>query len=164
MDGGLVILANTIYSNKIQKMIVYLIIGMLLTGYIDYYTQMYDIEEAKLTGFEFVIFILLWPIVVLVIIYELLKEKFAQKMLDEKLDFLPLEESLLLKEAGIEVKTKFSWVCSIEEIGDEFETSREFAEAAIDFYGEDEIEVGYDNHAEFTYDICPAPTYIDLIK
>jgi len=93
-----------------------------------------------------------------------LKEKFAQKMLDEKLDFLPLEESLQLKEAGIEVKTKFSWVCSIEEIGDEFETSREFAEAAIDFYGEDEIEVGYDNHAEFTYDICPAPTYIDLIK
>jgi hypothetical protein len=55
-------------------MIIYLIIGMLLTGYIDYYTQMYDIEEAKLTGFEFVIFILLWPIVVLVIIYELLKE------------------------------------------------------------------------------------------
>lgn len=95
-----------------------------------------------------------------------LKEKFAQKMLDEKLDFLPLEESLQLKEAGIEVKTKFSWVCSIEEIGDEFETSREFAEAAIDFYGEDEIEVGngYDHHAEFTYDICPAPTYIDLIK
>jgi hypothetical protein len=55
-------------------MIVYLIIGMLLTGYIDYYTQKYNIEEAKLTGSEFLIFILLWPIVVLVIIYELLKE------------------------------------------------------------------------------------------
>jgi hypothetical protein len=52
---------------------VYLIIGMLLTGYIDYYTHAHDIEEAKLTGFEVVMFILLWPIVVLVIIYELLK-------------------------------------------------------------------------------------------
>jgi hypothetical protein len=95
-----------------------------------------------------------------------LKQKFAQKMLDEKLDFLPLEESLQLKEAGVQLKTKFSWVCNIEEIGDEFETSREFADAAIDFYGEDEIEIGngYDHYEEFTYEICPAPTYIDLIK
>lgn len=96
-----------------------------------------------------------------------LKQKFAQKMLDEKLDFLPLEESLQLVEAGVELKTKFSWVCSFEEIGDEFETPREFAEAAIDLYGEYygvEIGNGYNHHEEFTYDICPAPTYIDLIK
>jgi hypothetical protein len=31
------------------------------------------------------------------------KQKFAQKMLDERLDFLPLEESLQLKEAGINI-------------------------------------------------------------
>jgi hypothetical protein len=95
-----------------------------------------------------------------------LKQKFAQKMLDEKLDFLPLEESLQLKEAGIKVKTKFSWVCSVEEIDDDYETPREVVEAAIDFYGERGIEIGngYNHHEEFTYDICPAPTYIDLIK
>jgi hypothetical protein len=95
-----------------------------------------------------------------------LKEKFAQKMLDDKLDFLPLDESLQLIEAGIKLETKFSWVCSIEEIGDEFESQRETADAAIEFYGENGVEVGdgYDHHEEFTYDICPAPTYIDLIK
>lgn len=89
-------------------------------------------------------------------------------MLDEKLDFLPLEESLQLVEAGVKIETKFSWVCSVEEIcEDEFETPREIAEAAIDFYGENwgvEIGNGYNHHQEFTYEICPAPTYIDLIK
>ena len=55
-------------------MITYFIIGMVITGFIDYYTHAHDIEEAKLTGFEVVMFILLWPVVVLVIIYELLKE------------------------------------------------------------------------------------------
>lgn len=95
-----------------------------------------------------------------------LKEKFAKKMLDEKLDFLPLEESLQLIEAGVELKTKFSWVCSVEEIDDDFDTRRQCAEAALDFYGENGVEIGngYDHHEEFTYDICPAPTYIDLIK
>ena len=94
-----------------------------------------------------------------------LKQKFAQKMLDEKLDYLPLEESLQLIEAGIVLETRFHYVCSIEEIGDEFDTPREFAEAALDFYT-DGIEIGddYDHFEEFTYGICPAPTYIDLIK
>lgn len=74
MDGSLVTLENPLYFNKIQKMMIYMIIGMLITGFIDYYTHAHDIEEAKLTGFEVVTFILLWPVVVLVIIYELLKE------------------------------------------------------------------------------------------
>lgn len=95
-----------------------------------------------------------------------LKKRFAKKMLDEKLDFLPLEESLQLKEAGIELKTKFSWVCNVEEIGDEFETDREFVNEALDFYGPNGCEIGngYSHYEEFTHEICPAPTYIDLIK
>jgi microsomal dipeptidase-like Zn-dependent dipeptidase len=57
-------------------------------------------------------------------------------------------------------------VCSVEEIGDEFETPREFAEAIDDFYGDDHVAIGddYDHFEEFTHGICPAPTYIDLIK
>ncbi len=95
-----------------------------------------------------------------------LKEKFAQKMLDEKLDFLPLEESLQLKEAGIVIGTKFSWVCNVEELDEYLKSDREFADAAIEFYGHDGCVVGngYDHFEEFTHDICPAPTYIDLIK
>jgi hypothetical protein len=72
---------------------------------------------------------------------EKLKQKFAQKMLDEKLDFLPLEESLQLVECDINLDTRFHYVCSIEEIGDD-----------------------YNHFEEFTHGICPAPTYIDLIK
>lgn len=93
-----------------------------------------------------------------------LKQKFAQKMLDEKLDFLPLEESLQLVEAGIVLETTFHHVCSVEEIGDDYKTPREFAEAAIEFNGRG-VEIGddYDHFDEFTHGICPAPTYIDLI-
>lgn len=95
-----------------------------------------------------------------------LKENFAQKMLDEKLDFLPLEESLQLKEAGINIETKFSWVCNVEELDEDLETDREFADAAIEFYGTNGCKIGngYNQFNEFTHDICPAPTYIDLIK
>ena len=97
---------------------------------------------------------------------EKLKQKFAQKMLDERLDFLPLEESLQLVECDINLDTRFHYVCSIEEIGDEFETPREFAEAIDEFYGDDHVAIGddYNHFEEFTYGICPAPTYIDLIK
>ncbi len=98
---------------------------------------------------------------------EELKQKFAQKMLDEKLDFLPLEESLQLVECDINLDTRFHYVCSVEEIGDEYETPREFAEAIHEVYGgSDGIEIGddYDHFEEFTHGLCPAPTYIDLIK
>lgn len=96
---------------------------------------------------------------------EKLKQKFAQKMLDERLDFLPLEESLQLVEADINLDTRFHYVCSVEEIGDDYETPREFAEAVQELYYE-HITIGddYDHFEEFTHGICPAPTYIDLIK
>lgn len=55
-------------------MITYLLIGMIITGIIDYLTHLYEIENAKLTNSEILLFILLWPIVVLCVIYELLKE------------------------------------------------------------------------------------------
>jgi hypothetical protein len=55
-------------------MITYLIIGMVITGFIDYYTHLHEMDDIKLTPYEIIMFILLWPIVVLCVIYELLKE------------------------------------------------------------------------------------------
>jgi hypothetical protein len=96
-----------------------------------------------------------------------LKEKFAQKMLDEKLDFLPIEESLQLLESGVELETHFKYVICREEIDeDKLENGepRTWLNAYLKIY--DSVEIGdeYDYYNEFTLGICPAPTYIDLIK
>jgi len=58
-----------------KKMIIYLIIGMIITGIIDYFTHKFDIEDAKLTNSEIFLFILLWPIVILIMINELFKNE-----------------------------------------------------------------------------------------
>jgi hypothetical protein len=99
---------------------------------------------------------------------ENLKQKFAQKMLDEKLDFLPLEESLELNNSGVTLETRFWWVCNAEELGEDGEdmSTKEilahFGKDPLDYY----LTIGrpYDEFAEFTIDLAPAPTYIDLIK
>lgn len=102
-----------------------------------------------------------------------LKEKFAQKMLEEKLDFLPLKESLELSNSGINLETRFNWVIDTEELGtDEKETSEmtkeELLESYNEVFGRDNscgLKIGdYDTFSEFTLELCPAPTYIDLIK
>lgn len=100
-----------------------------------------------------------------------LKAKFAQKMLDEKLDFLPLIESIQLLESGVTLETKFHWVMRTEELGDDYDemTSPQLLEACDEIYGLDNdyaLRIGksYDEFDEFTLELCPAPTYIDLIK
>lgn len=100
-----------------------------------------------------------------------LKEKFAQKMLEEKLDFLPLNESIELHEAGTILKTKFSWVINSEELEDngDGKTTSELLKEYDEIYGLEndwELRVGKsdDEFDEFTLELCPAPTYIDLIK
>ena len=99
-----------------------------------------------------------------------LKEKFAQKMLDEKLDFLPVKESIELFDSGVKLDTRFWWVMAGEEIENAQDLATEDLFLAYDeIYGldnEDYLRVGkeYDEFDEFTVDICPAPTYIDLIK
>lgn len=69
---------------------------------------------------------------------EKLKQKFAQKMLHEKLDFLPLEESLQLVECDINLDTRFSWVCRTEELEDngEYMPTKELLSALQQIYGE----------------------------
>ena len=100
---------------------------------------------------------------------EELKQRMADKMLSEKLDFLPLKESLDLEAADINLETRFYWVGMVEEVEDNGNgmTNEEIIEELVDIYGNDDYAlcVGTtDEFDEFTYVFCPAPTYIDLIK
>lgn len=100
-----------------------------------------------------------------------MKEQLAQKMLDEKLDFLPLKESLELLNSGVKLDTEFSWVVCTEELEDngyDMPVEQIIEEHAL-IYGEDDkdyLKVGkaYNEFDEFTLVLCPAPTYINLIK
>ncbi len=102
-------------------------------------------------------------------------EKYAQKMLDEKLDFLPIEDAHKLYEQGIIVPSREHYCISIENftefngVGDETEF---YIKEILETYSSLEraqgklIEIGdsYDLFEEFTYALFPAPTYIDLIR
>jgi len=100
-----------------------------------------------------------------------MKQRLAQKMLDEKLDFLPLKESLELLNSGVKLNTQLSWVVCTEELGDNGYdmTPEQIIEEHGKIYGKDDkknLTVGnsYNEFDEFTLELCPAPTYIDLIK
>ena len=100
-----------------------------------------------------------------------MKKVLAQKMLDEKLDFLPLKESLELLNAGIKLNTQLSWVVCTEELEDNGYdmTPEQIVAEHAEIYGEDDreyLKIGnsYNEFDEFTLELCPAPTYIDLIK
>ena len=100
-----------------------------------------------------------------------LKEKYAQKMLEEKLDFLPLKEALDLYESGVKLETRFWWVCRSEELednGDDMSVEK-ILDSLEEIYGEPEdyhLTIGdrHEQFDEFTLELCPAPTYTDLIK
>lgn len=100
-----------------------------------------------------------------------LKEKFAQKMLDEKLDFLPLLESIELYESGVAYESRFHWVMNSEELENNGykRTPAQLLEEYDEIYGlgnTSELKIGKSEGEfdEFTLVVCPAPTYIDLIK
>jgi hypothetical protein len=100
-----------------------------------------------------------------------MKEKLAQKMLEEKLDFLSLKDSLALHNSEPRVQTRFWWVARTEEIGDKAfnMSSEEIIAEVYEIYGEGNdyaltIGCNHNHFQEFTYALCPAPTYIDLIK
>lgn len=99
-----------------------------------------------------------------------IKEQFAQMMLDKKLAFLPLKESLELLNSGVELKTHFWWVMNNEELTDngQYMTKEEALAEFDEIYslnGNYGLRVGRkdDEFDEFTFDICPAPTYIELL-
>lgn len=104
-----------------------------------------------------------------------LKEQYAEKMLKEKLDFLPLEESLKLLESGLKLETTMNYIAFTEEVEDGYHCELE------DLFKElDEVYGIYDSERRFIIDgytlklgenedsferiLAPAPTYIDLIR
>jgi hypothetical protein len=101
----------------------------------------------------------------------MLREMFAKKMLDEKLDFLWFEDSykLFLSDEKVE-NTKFSWVYNSEELWDiclrYWNTLDEVKKEMIEVHWYEEFVVWnwYDEFKEFTVKVCPAVTYTDLIK
>ena len=50
----------------------YLIIGMVLTMFVDYWTYKLEIHEAKFTNSERIISILIWPVILFVLIVEII--------------------------------------------------------------------------------------------
>jgi hypothetical protein len=100
-----------------------------------------------------------------------MRKKFAKKMLEENLDFLPLEESIALFDSGVELNTRFWWVCRNEELDNNGEdmNTEEIISSLEEIYGELDdyyITIGkqYDEFDEFTLPLAPAPTLADLTK
>ena len=100
-----------------------------------------------------------------------MKKELAQKMIDEGLAFLSLEDSLILLRSGVKLDTRFSWVAHSEELEDNGDdmTPEQVIEEHANIYGVDDknyLKVGkaYNEFDEFTLELCPAPTYTDLIK
>jgi hypothetical protein len=79
MGDNLDTLEIALHFNKTQEMITfifeYLIIGMVLTMFIDYWTHKLEIHEAKFTNSERISSMLLWPILLLMIIIEIILNK-----------------------------------------------------------------------------------------
>lgn len=105
-----------------------------------------------------------------------LRKQFAQKMMNEKLNHLSIEDSYTLYKNGIVIPSSKSYVISIEEFnewdfkGNEVdfyinECLNEYASLKIAFENE-LIEIGddYDHFDEFTFGLFPAPTFMELIK
>lgn len=98
-----------------------------------------------------------------------LKEKFAEKMLTEKLDFLPFNESYELFKSDEKVTSKLYWIYNGEELEknlDNWNTLDEVIEDMREVFWKEEFVIWtwYNDFQEFTVKVCPAPTYIDLIK
>lgn len=97
-------------------------------------------------------------------------QQFINEMLEKGLDFLPLEESIALFEHSIKIDTKFNWIVNSEELDDNGYNMpfADIIEAHHGIYGEndkDYLTIGdSDKFSEFTLVLCPAPTYMDLIK
>jgi hypothetical protein len=75
MDGSLVIMENTLYTKIVKKMMCYIIIGLVLTMTVDYLINKLEIDEAKFTNTERIISIIIWPLIVIISIFVVIKSK-----------------------------------------------------------------------------------------
>lgn len=99
---------------------------------------------------------------------------FSEKMLANEENHLDIISALTLVKNGINIKTELSYVCDTEELNNDDNCwGYEFD---IDCNWEEEISMigGVTTHGiavwnsnyfnEFTHEICPAPTYMELLK
>lgn len=101
-------------------------------------------------------------------------KELAEMMLEKRMDFLPIEESIQLIKEGITIKTQLNYIAMYEEIEDGYDCEID------DLLERMEEELGiYDSNGKIAVDdynimlkstedsferiICPAPTYIDLL-
>lgn len=93
---------------------------------------------------------------------------FIKKMESENLDFLPVEDAILVKKEYPGSKAKKSYVfCCEESLLEEFDISWDIEtqlEEIRSLYTDIEIGDSYSHFAEFTQEISPAYTIADLKK
>ena len=79
MDDILVCIKITLHFNTIQKMIeyivIYLVIGVLLTMFVDYWTIKLDLDESKLTSIERFLSVILWFFIIVLLIIDFIINK-----------------------------------------------------------------------------------------
>lgn len=106
-----------------------------------------------------------------------LREKFAKKMLDGKLDHLPFNDSMELFKSDEKIENSREWYVINKE---NFADQEDYDIDEVDYYlneiikefgsieqAEDyALDIGddYDHFDEFTLGVCPAPTYMELIR
>lgn len=89
-------------------------------------------------------------------------EIMANRMLDNYLTFLPIEDAIFLN--IVKIKTEMNYVVNYEELENDYHSDKKklFNEAK-EFFGDDFYEIK-SSEDDFEVSICSAPTYIELLK
>ena len=89
-------------------------------------------------------------------------EIMANRMLDNYLTFLPIEDAIFLN--IVKIKTEMNYVVNYEELENDYHSDKNklFNEAKV-FFGDDFYEIK-SSEDDFEVSICSAPTYIELLK
>lgn len=89
-------------------------------------------------------------------------QEMANKMLDNYLTFLPIEDSMSIR--NVEVKSEMNYVVNYEELENDYHSDKnKLFNEAKEFFGDDFYEIK-SSEDDFEVSICSAPTYIELLK
>ena len=90
-------------------------------------------------------------------------QEMANKMLESYLAFLPIDDAMSIR--NVEVKSEMNYVVFYEELENDYHSNKEdlFNEAK-EFFGEDNFYEIKSSEEDFEVSVCPAPTYIELLK
>ena len=89
-------------------------------------------------------------------------EIMANRMLDNYLTFLPIEDAIFLN--IVKIKTEMNYVVNYEELENDYHSDKnKLFNEAKEFFGDDFYEIK-SSEDDFEVSICSAPTYIELLK